>query len=47
MRDRLDVVYLESSRGEFRTIHPPDIGLSYPVIRLATGRVLLAAYSRE
>lgn len=47
MRDRLSVVYLESSRSAAPMIHPPDVGLSYPVARTAMGRALLAAYSRE
>ena len=45
MRDRLNVVYVESSRGGASTFHPPDVGLSYPVARTAMGRALLAAYS--
>jgi len=47
MRDRLSVVYVESSRGDPPRIQPPDVGLSYPVARTAMGRALLAAYSRE
>jgi DNA-binding IclR family transcriptional regulator len=47
MRDRLNVVYVESSRGDAPTIQPPDVGLSYPVARTAMGRALLAAYSHE
>jgi DNA-binding IclR family transcriptional regulator len=47
MRDRLNVVYLESSRGDAPSIQPPDVGLSYPVARTAMGRALLAAYSHE
>jgi len=47
MRDRLSVVYLESSRSTMPMIRPPDVGLSFPVARTAMGRALLAAYSRE
>ena len=47
MRDRLSVVYLESSRSAMPMSHPPDVGLSYPVARTAMGRALLAAYSLE
>jgi DNA-binding IclR family transcriptional regulator len=47
MRDRLNVVYVESSRGEAMRVQPPDVGLSYPIARTAMGRALLAAYSRE
>ena len=47
MRDRLNVVYLESSRSTAPIRHPPDIGLTYPVARTAMGRALLAACSRE
>jgi DNA-binding IclR family transcriptional regulator len=47
MRDRLNVVYVESSRGDATRVQPPDVGLSYPVARTAMGRALLAAYSRE
>ena len=47
MRDRLSVVYVESSRGEAPRVQPPDVGLSYPVARTAMGRALLAAYSHE
>lgn len=47
MRDRLSVVYLESSRSSMAVNYPPDVGLSFPVARTAMGRALLAAYSRE
>ena len=47
MRDRLNVVYVESSRGDAPRIQPPDVGLTYPVARTAMGRALLAAYARE
>jgi DNA-binding IclR family transcriptional regulator len=50
MRDRLNVVYVESSRGDAPRIQPPDVGhvgLSYPVVRTAMGRALLAAYPEE
>ncbi|WP_232239883.1 IclR family transcriptional regulator [Pseudomonas alkylphenolica] len=47
MRDRLNVVYLESSRSSAPMSHPPDVGLSYPVARTAMGRAFLAAASRE
>lgn len=43
MRDRLSVVYLESSRSSTPLGLPPDIGLSYPIVRTAMGRALLAA----
>ena len=47
MRDRLSVVYIESSRGDGQRAHPPDVGLTYPIARTAMGRALLAACSRE
>ncbi|WP_449433049.1 IclR family transcriptional regulator [Pseudomonas putida] len=47
MRDRLNVVYLESSRSAAPMSHPPDVGLSYPIARTAMGRALIAASSRE
>ena len=47
MRDRLSMVYLESSRAAAPMIHPPDVGLSYPIARTAMGRALLASYSRK
>lgn len=47
MRDRLNVVYLESSRGSSPLGLPPDIGLSYPIVRTAMGRALLAALPPE
>lgn len=47
MRDRLSVVYLESSRSAAPMSHPPDVGLSYPIARTAMGRALIAASSRE
>jgi len=47
MRDRLNVVYLESSRSSAPISHPPDIGLSYPIARTAMGRALLAAMPRD
>ncbi|MDE1167716.1 MAG: IclR family transcriptional regulator [Pseudomonas sp.] len=47
MRDRLSVVYLESSRSAAPMSHPPDVGLSYPIVRTAMGRALIAASSRE
>ncbi len=47
MRDRLNVVYLESSRSSMAVNYPPDVGLSFPVSRTAMGRALLAAYSRQ
>lgn len=47
MRDRMSVVYLESSRSSMATNYPPDVGLSFPVARTAMGRALMAAYSRE
>jgi DNA-binding IclR family transcriptional regulator len=43
MRDRLNVVYLESSRSSTPLGLPADIGLSYPIVRTAMGRALLAA----
>jgi len=47
MRDRLSVVYLESSRSTAPMSFPPDVGLSYPVARTAMGRAIIAASSRE
>ncbi|MGF0239054.1 IclR family transcriptional regulator [Rhodococcus sp. IEGM1300] len=47
MRDRLSVVYLESSRSAAPMSHPPDVGLSYPIVRTAMGRALIAASSRD
>jgi DNA-binding IclR family transcriptional regulator len=47
MRDRLNVVYLESSRSATPLGLPADIGLSYPIVRTAMGRALLAAMPRE
>ena len=47
MRDRLSVVYVESSRGGTSTFQPPDVGLTYPVARTAMGRALLSAYPKE
>lgn len=47
MRDRLNVVYIESSRGDTARDRPPDVGLSYPIARTAMGRALLAACPRE
>ncbi|WP_256675666.1 IclR family transcriptional regulator [Pseudomonas sp. R5(2019)] len=47
MRDRLSVVYLESSRSAAPMSHPPDVGLSYPIARTAMGRAIIAASSRE
>ena len=47
MRDRLNVVYLESSRSSAPLGLPPDIGLSYPIARTAMGRALLAAMPRD
>ena len=37
MRDRLNVVYVESSRGDAPGIQLPDVELSYPVARTAMG----------
>lgn len=47
IRDRLNVIYVESSRGDAPRIQPPDVGLSYPVARTAMGRALIAASSPE
>ncbi|MNJ24877.1 Pca regulon regulatory protein [compost metagenome] len=47
MRDRLSVVYLESSRSAAPMSHPPDVGLSYPIVRTAMGRAIIAAAGRE
>ncbi|SAL33217.1 IclR family transcriptional regulator [Caballeronia cordobensis] len=47
MRDRLNVVYLESSRSATPLGLPADIGLSYPIVRTAMGRALLAAMPLE
>lgn len=47
MRDRLDVVYLEGSRGPTPLPNPADVGLALPIARTAMGRALLAAYSRN
>ncbi|WP_321797643.1 IclR family transcriptional regulator [Caballeronia sp. J97] len=47
MRDRLNVVYLESSRSVTPLGLPADIGLSYPIVRTAMGRALLAAMPRD
>ncbi|OAJ52819.1 IclR family transcriptional regulator [Paraburkholderia ginsengiterrae] len=47
MRDRLNVVYLESSRSATPLGLPADIGLSYPIVRTAMGRALLAALPAE
>ncbi|WP_206002673.1 IclR family transcriptional regulator [Paraburkholderia polaris] len=47
MRDRLNVVYLESSRSNTPLGLPADIGLSYPIVRTAMGRALLAALPAE
>ncbi|MFT4069767.1 IclR family transcriptional regulator [Paraburkholderia sp.] len=47
MRDRLNVVYLESSRSSTPLGLPPDIGLSFPIVRTAMGRALLAALTVE
>jgi DNA-binding IclR family transcriptional regulator len=47
MRDRLNVVYLESSRSATPLGLPADIGLSYPIVRTAMGRALLGAMPRE
>jgi DNA-binding IclR family transcriptional regulator len=47
IRDRLSVVYLESSRCTSPMSHPPDVGLSYPIVRTAMGRAIIAASSRE
>lgn len=47
MRDRLNVVYIESSRSSAPLGLPPDIGLSYPIVRTAMGRALLAAMPRD
>lgn len=47
MRDRLNVVYIESSRSSGPLGMPPDIGLSYPIVRTAMGRALLAAMPQD
>ncbi|MGT2455494.1 IclR family transcriptional regulator [Cupriavidus basilensis] len=47
MRDRLNVVYIESSRGAAPLPNPADVGLSFPIARTAMGRALLAAYTPE
>jgi DNA-binding IclR family transcriptional regulator len=47
MRDRLKMVYIESSRAEASMTFPPDVGLSFPISSTASGRALLAGYSFE
>ena len=47
IRDRLNMVYIESSRAEASMTFPPDVGLSFPIVRTAIGRALLAGYSHE
>ncbi len=47
MRDRLNMVYIESSRAEASMTFPPDVGLSFPILNTAIGRALLAGYSHE
>jgi DNA-binding IclR family transcriptional regulator len=47
MRDRLNMVYIESSRAEASMTFPPDVGLSFPISSTASGRALLAGYSFE
>ncbi|UDM49612.1 IclR family transcriptional regulator [Cupriavidus sp. MP-37] len=45
MRDRLNVMYIESSRGAAPLPNPADVGLSFPIASTAMGRALLAAYT--
>ncbi len=45
MRDRLNVMYVESSLGGAQLPNPADAGLSFPIARTAMGRALLAAYA--
>lgn len=47
MRDRLNMVYIESSRAEASMTFPPDVGLSFPIISTAMGRALLGGCSHE
>lgn len=47
MRDRLNIVYIESSRAEASMTFPPDVGLSFPIASTAIGRALLAGCSHE
>ncbi|HVL74963.1 MAG TPA: IclR family transcriptional regulator [Noviherbaspirillum sp.] len=43
MRDRLNVVYIETSRGHESIEFRPDIGASLPILASAMGRAWLAA----
>jgi len=47
MRDRLNMVYIESSRAEASMTFPPDVGLSFPIAGTAMGRAFLAGCSHE
>ncbi|OZI30937.1 IclR family transcriptional regulator [Bordetella genomosp. 10] len=47
MRDRLNVVYIETSQGPAHLPNPADVGLSFPIARTAMGRALIAAYTPE
>ncbi|MFL9897899.1 IclR family transcriptional regulator C-terminal domain-containing protein [Paraburkholderia fungorum] len=47
MRDQPNVAYLESSRSSTPPSLPADIGLSYPIVRIAVGRARLAALHAE
>lgn len=48
MRDRLSIVYVETSRSKsIRSQQFSDIGMSHPIIASANGRAFLAACSSE
>ncbi|MPW20434.1 helix-turn-helix domain-containing protein [Paraburkholderia sp. CNPSo 3157] len=46
IRDRNDVVYIESVRGDKGNRFTPDIGMHVPWIAAAIGRALILGYSR-
>lgn len=48
MRDRLDIVYVETARSKsIRAPHFSDIGMSHPIIATSNGRAYLAGSSPE
>lgn len=47
LRDRLNMVYVESARADETNVLRPDIGSSVPILRSAIGRAWLAACPEE
>lgn len=47
IRDRTNVVYVETSRADEANVYQPDIGSTRPLLVSAIGRALIAAYSAQ